>query len=155
MLIEKRETNMFLILDLIKDAEHHVIQDFDLPDSVPDGTMHTPRQPDSPGSNTEGENSDREGDSDDSGGSILTPTPTQTPEPPPTRRTRQASPLPPPSDRRTRMQAGEIDRPDYKKLNSKETANIVNNVSHAKPVPESHIHMVRVLHALQDEESFD
>ena len=42
----------------------------------------------------------------------------------PTSRTRQPAPPSPPSNRRTRTQAGEIDHPDYKKMNSKGTTSI-------------------------------
>ena len=76
-----------------------------------------------------------------------------------TRRKRTRKPAPP-TDRETRIPKGETPRPDYKKLQtprqfqSKGRANVINNTYNVKQVPESHIHMVRALHALNSGESF-
>ena len=74
--------------------------------------------------------------------------------------------------RRNRKSASSIDREirifksktfrfDYKKLQisrqfqSKRRANVINNTYNAKQVSKSHIHMMRALHALNNDESFD
>ena len=119
-------------------------------DPVPVDTLPAPRQSEPPRELDEGAKSN----SNEEGGEE-TPTPSAPPPaPPPAPHTRQPKPPPPPSSRSTRSQAGEIPRMDYKKLNSKGSTNIVNNVYHAKQVPKSHVHMIRALHALQTGESY-
>ena len=73
----------------------------------------------------------------------------------------------PPSDRSTRSKDTNIARFDYFKTNNlnikrikdikkpKRFVNVVNNVYQAKQVLKTHIHMIRVLHALQSDENFD
>lgn len=104
-----------------------------------------------------------QGQVDDSEDELARDIPDPVPVP---KRTRGKAPAPPPTDRTSRLKAGEIDRPDYKKANDvdikrikntnkpKGSANVVNNVYKAKQVPKSHIHMVRALNALQSGESF-
>ena len=119
-------------------------------DPVPVDTLPAPRQSEPPRELDEGAKSN----SNEEGGEE-TPTPSAPPPaPPPAPHTRQPKPPPPPSSRSTRSQAGKIPRMDYKKLNSKSSTNIVNNVYHAKQMPNSHVHMIRALHALQTEESY-
>ena len=64
-------------------------------------------------------------------------------------------------DRETRIFKDEISRSDYKKLQtsrqfqSKNRANVINNTYNVKQMSKSHIHMMRVLHALNNDENFD
>ena len=64
-------------------------------------------------------------------------------------------------DREIRILKNKIFRFDYKKLQtsrqfqSKRRANVINNTYNAKQVSKSHIHMMRVLHAFNNDENFD
>ena len=64
-------------------------------------------------------------------------------------------------DREIRIFKDEISRFDYKKLQtsrqfqSKNRANVINNTYNVKQMSESHIHMICVLHAFNNDENFD
>ena len=64
-------------------------------------------------------------------------------------------------DRETRIFKNEIFRFDYKKLQisrqfqSKNRANVINNTYNVKQMSKFHIHMMRVLHAFNNDENFD
>ena len=64
-------------------------------------------------------------------------------------------------DRETRILKNEISWFDYKKLQtsrqfqSKSRANVINNTYNVKQMSEFHIHMMRVLHAFNNDENFD
>ena len=64
-------------------------------------------------------------------------------------------------DRETRIFKNEIFRFDYKKLQilrqfqSKDRANVINNTYNVKQMSRFHIYMMRVLHALNNDENFD
>ena len=64
-------------------------------------------------------------------------------------------------DRETRISKNKIFRFDYKKLQisrqfqSKNRANVINNTYNVKQMSKFHIHMMRVLHAFNNDENFD
>ena len=64
-------------------------------------------------------------------------------------------------DRETRILKNEISRFDYKKLQtsrqfqSKNRANVINNTYNVKQMSKSHIHIIRVLQILNNDENFD
>ena len=64
-------------------------------------------------------------------------------------------------DRETRIFKSKISRSDYDKLQNlrqfqlKKRANVINNTYNVKQISRFHIHMIRVLHALNNDENFD
>ena len=70
-----------------------------------------------------------------------------------TRRTRNKAPSSSFTNFKTRTQKGKIERPDYKKLNNlKKSKDTLSNVYQAKQILKSHVHMIRVLNALINNE---
>ena len=141
-----------------------------LPDSpIPETTMPAPRIPEQNRGTVSSTQPTPGGESSSGAAEASTGPEEPSPENPaaPAPKKRGKAPAPPPSDRKTRTQTGDIPRPDYKASKNtalqdfgtsskptKGSANVVHNVYQDKQVSKSHIHMVRALNALKSGESF-